>query len=913
MKSYSRVAALFAALVLLFCLVSCQMDGSAGGKSYVAAVEITVTPTTTAGRYSVTMTCSTEGAAIYYTTDRRDPTTSSTLYSGPITVNAGTTIKAIAVKEGMENSPVVPGYVFVNQVEVTAYRNITTEAATNVYHWKQNVEGTDYTLCKYASDGIKFVTDTRYTGSEGTTTTNENYAALETEALMVAANTAITEIEKTIPGFAAVGVITSKQNDGSVVANVYYNRNYVTVTVDANTGSFGDDNASSATFRGLYGHEIEGLDDIRAPNTNKSLLCFEPALNFSSPTFPSENTTYRAIWSRNTAATAGTDGSYTVTAANFASTLNSISSSNTAVTIKVTETVSNEQLREFKTVLNNKSNVNFSLDLSRAQGLTEIADDTSSGLFNCENLVSITLPRITKIGDFVFQNCTNFTSITIPDSVTSIGKSTFAGCTKLTSLTIPNSVTSIGDNAFRDCTDLTSITISNRATAIEKYAFAGCTRLATINIPASVTSIGDYAFEGCSALATITIRGSVTSIGNGAFNECVSLESITLPSSLVSLGESAFAGSGLTRITVPSNVTAIKSYTFRGCDDLETVTILDSVLSIGNNAFEGCSSITNITIPESVTSIGLSAFSGCTSLASVTIPTSVTSIGARAFDGCSALASITIPSSLSSFKASMLRGCALTSINIPYVGTNQRATQASSSTLFGAIFETASATGLTSITQNYSSTASKTYYVPSGLTTVTVAGGKLFYGAFNGCSTITSLTLGKDVVIDSNAEKLFNGCTNLSAITVVEENASYKSVDGVLYSHDGTELIAYPIHKTGTSFTIPDTVTKIHRDAFSGCTNLTSITIPNGVTSIGSDAFSGCTGITSMTIPNSVLTIQKGAFSGCSSLSTVTLSTATGWKANGTAISQTLSDTSVAATCLKDTYADAVWTRQVSN
>ena len=279
------------------------------------------------------------------------------------------------------------------------------------------------------------------------------------------------------------------------------------------------------------------------------------------------------------------------------------------------------------------------------------------------------------------------------------------------------------------------------------------------------------------------------------------------------------------------------------------------MVSIGNNAFEGCSSVTSIALPESVTSIGLSAFSGCINLASVTIPSSVTSIGSRAFDGCSSLTGITIPSSVSSFKTSILRGCALTSINIPYVGTNQRATQASSSTLFGAIFETASATGLTSITQNYSATASKTYYVPSGLVSVTVAGGKLFYGAFNGCSTITALTLGRDVVIDSNAEKLFNGCTNLASITVVEENTSYKSVDGVLYSHDGTELIAYPIHKTGTSFTIPNTVTRIHRDAFAGCTNLTSITIPNGVTTIGNDAFSGCTGITSITIPNSVLTI----------------------------------------------------------
>ena len=44
-----------------------------------------------------------------------------------------------------------------------------------------------------------------------------------------------------------------------------------------------------------------------------------------------------------------------------------------------------------------------------------------------------------------------------------------------------------------------------------------------------------------------------------------------------------------------------------------------------------------------------------------------------------------------------------------------------------------------------------------------------------------------------------------------------------------------------TSVTIPDSVTSIEEDAFSGCTRLTSVTIPDSVTSIGEDAFYGCT------------------------------------------------------------------------
>ena len=55
---------------------------------------------------SVTITCITEGAKIYYTTDGSDPTASSTEYTAAISVTPPMTLKAIAVKDGMNNSAV---------------------------------------------------------------------------------------------------------------------------------------------------------------------------------------------------------------------------------------------------------------------------------------------------------------------------------------------------------------------------------------------------------------------------------------------------------------------------------------------------------------------------------------------------------------------------------------------------------------------------------------------------------------------------------------------------------------------------------------------------------------------------------------------------------------------------------------
>ena len=53
---------------------------------------------------TATISCSTSGATIYYTLNGNTPTTSSTQYSSPITLSGACTIKAIAVKSGMNNS-----------------------------------------------------------------------------------------------------------------------------------------------------------------------------------------------------------------------------------------------------------------------------------------------------------------------------------------------------------------------------------------------------------------------------------------------------------------------------------------------------------------------------------------------------------------------------------------------------------------------------------------------------------------------------------------------------------------------------------------------------------------------------------------------------------------------------------------
>jgi hypothetical protein len=90
-------------------------------------------------------------------------------------------------------------------------------------------------------------------------------------------------------------------------------------------------------------------------------------------------------------------------------------------------------------------------------------------------------------------------------------------------------------------------------------------------------------------------------------------------------------------------------------------------------------------------------------------------------------------------------------------------------------------------------------------------------------------------------------------------------------------------NKPFTSVTIPNGVTEIGENAFSGSDSLTTITIPNSVTRIRNTAFDRCRALTSVTIGSGVTNIASSAFRGCTSLTSVTFAgsiPASGFNAN---------------------------------
>ena len=132
---------------------------------------------------------------------------------------------------------------------------------------------------------------------------------------------------------------------------------------------------------------------------------------------------------------------------------------------------------------------------------------------------------VRKIPAYFAYNLDSLTSITISDGVDSIMNGAFKNCSNLTSVNIPNSVTyiarrlssetfSYGGSPFEGCSSLTSMTID----------------MSHIVGDSTYSGYGEYSYESpfnIPSLQNLTLGENVTSIGSGAFNDCSFLQNIT--------------------------------------------------------------------------------------------------------------------------------------------------------------------------------------------------------------------------------------------------------------------------------------------------------------------------------------------------------------------------------------------------
>ncbi|MCD7827713.1 MAG: leucine-rich repeat domain-containing protein [Clostridiales bacterium] len=158
------------------------------------------------------------------------------------------------------------------------------------------------------------------------------------------------------------------------------------------------------------------------------------------------------------------------------------------------------------------------------------------------------------------------------------------------------------------------------------------------------------------------------------------------------------------------------------------------------------------------------------------------------------------------------------------------------------------------------------FYYCSSLKNIEISTGVTEIGsvAFGANDTITEIEIPSSVQV--MGDSMFKYCDSLKKITVSDDNEYFSSDSyGVLYNKDKTELVEYPC-SGATEYIIPNSVTVIKVNAFSGCQKLKKIEIPNSVISIEASAFTHCENLTNIEIPASVTFIESMAFDSCYSL-----------------------------------------------
>lgn len=359
------------------------------------------------------------------------------------------------------------------------------------------------------------------------------------------------------------------------------------------------------------------------------------------------------------------------------------------------------------------------------------------------------------------------------------------------------------------------------------------------------------------------------------------------------------------------NATVIENYQFKNCIDLNNVNCY-GIESIGISAFEGCAELKTIILYDSVKSINENAFKGCGDLTIYCMfdsqpdgwnanwnpdnckviyhnPIKIWDISATENDNVTAklymadnedcFLSITGNGNMKSWTSFA---------EVPWYNYNKNIKACNIHY------------GVTNISRSL-------FREYPNLTLVNIPNSVTIIkdSVFHACPSLTFIKIPNSVTTLGVGAFAYN---NIIRFTVDKDNQAYSSLDGVLFTKDIAELIAYNNNNLLDNYVVPNSVINICSYAFSGCNSLKSITIPDSVISIGNEAFRNCNNITSvyitdleswcniqfdsinsnplsdgdlylnnqlvsdLIIPNNVTSINNYAFVNCNSLISITIS-----------------------------------------
>lgn len=273
------------------------------------------------------------------------------------------------------------------------------------------------------------------------------------------------------------------------------------------------------------------------------------------------------------------------------------------------------------------------------------------------------------------------------------------------------------------------------------------------------------------------------------------------------VGTGAFEDASVTYVYIPDSVKYIDSKCFKNCTQLVEVRLSEQILTVSEDCFMGCKKLIKVNIPETVKSIQSSAFYECFSLSDIVLPEGLERIYSGAFMYCNSLKSINFPSTL--------------------IGIGEAA------------FSTS---GLTKVDWSKCTVLER-----------------VENRVFEDCRMLNELNFPvKTNIRYDDFHNVFVGCTGLRRITVEENENGYFVENNILYYNDLLILAAQ--NNDVTDIVVKEGTTKINKFAFDG-SNITSVTIPNSCTRLGRNAFSDCLSLRKVTMSDNITSMGQDVFS----------------------------------------------------
>ncbi|MBQ4074831.1 MAG: leucine-rich repeat protein [Clostridia bacterium] len=557
--------------------------------------------------------------------------------------------------------------------------------------------------------------------------------------------------------------------------------------------------------------------------------------------------------------------------------------------------------------------------------VTRIEDFLFSG---SGGLVSVTLPDgITAIGRYAFQGCSSLTEVNIPDTVTQIGSRAFYGCSSLESIYIPASVTDMAGDAFGECKKLTAIVVPGSQAEGDcrwdgvKYTYAVTVSDNEGDFEYELTYSGDKAEitnykgqdphmviphhmdgylvtqlnfwkvydSGNREITGVTLPSGITSLSSNPFYNFPNLQEIhtarmnmrfkVMDQVLFHDGQSKDPGKidcvgrvlvcyprGLNAdsYTVPKETFSVARFAFANCDQLRSVVISDNVYNIGSFVFSGCKNLEEVELSYRLETIPSYTFSGCSSLKKVILPGNLKEIDYSAFEYCTSLETLFIPASVTEIDEYAFYGCEKLTL---YVAEGSYAESFCKE-----------------------NGARHIVYRPDSSLAASTASDEYAYQVLHdGTIAITQYTgTAADLVIPSVidgwkvsaiGDQAFMNNKTIKSVSIPE---GVTSIGRNAFTGSSVQQVRLPstmriLHESAfrnaeklQSINLPQGLEVLSDSVFNNA-NLSEITIPGSVKEIGSYAFYSCGALKEVTVEEGVQFIGECAFASCEKLKTVVL------------------------------------------